>query len=300
MSEVAQQNPPTNCLLSGSGNSQQDCFDVHPHQPDNPWVSQSLWMQGFFITNASARPIDPNQLGPGPNLTFTHAGTVLTLQARVYNFSFAELPPGSSVHVQFYGMPFDPQRNVTTGAPFKIGKDNGGSQDVVLPAIPPLTDAPNGRNWVYAATEFDTTNYSDKYLVFWVLVWAETGSGMTRALVPELPGHGLSTLPVDVQSDMSKVPVEMRTSMSGLPVTYSNNLGFYRSTLYVAPKDSEFSAAMAEADTTTLRLTRVELSARSVARNQRIEISTTIRPQPVGAPELSLVSTMVTRTRMGR
>jgi hypothetical protein len=271
---------PANCRPSGANNSEEDCFDVHEHLPNNPWVSPSLFMQGFFITNAQT---DPTKLGSGPNLSFTHAGTVLTLQARVYNFSFAALPSGSSVHVQFYGMPFDTMNNQPAGPPFKIGKD------VVLPPIPPLTDDPNGRNWVYAATDFDTTPYRDQYLAFWVLVWAETGSGAGRTLVKEIPGHGLTTLPVDVQTDMSQVPVEMNKNVSGdKMVSYSNNLGFYKSLLYVAPNNSQLGAEIVAADARTLALTPVQLSARWLGRNQPIEVSTSILPQAVPVPGVIL------------
>lgn len=283
-SEVAQENPPTNCLLSGANNSEQDCFDAHPHQPQNPWVSPSLWMQGFFITNASAGSGDPAQGGAGPNLSVARAGTLLTLRARVYNFSFKELDPGVTIHAQFYGVEFDTKSAKPVGTPFKIGKSNDGSQDVVLPAIPPLTDASDGQNWVYAETEFDTTPYGDKKLVFWVLVWAERGNGANRELVREIAGHGLENLPPDVVTDMATVPVEMRRSMSGEMVTYSNNLGFYRSYLYIAPDNEEFRAELAAADRTAPRLTSIQLSANSVSRNQRIEISTTIRSQSVPVP----------------
>ena len=268
---------PRNCRPSGANNSEQDCFDVHEHRPSDPWVSPSLFMQGFFITDA---PTDPSKLGAGPNLSFTHAGTMLTLQVRVYNFSFAALPPGSSVHVQFYGMPFNTANNTPAGPPFKIS-----GKDVVLPPVPPLTDDANGRNWAYASTDFDTTPYRDRYLVFWVLVWAENGIGANRALIKEIAGHGLTGLPVDVQTDMSQVPVEMNWNVTkDKMVSYSNNLGFYRSILYVAPNDSQFHASLQAADKTKLRLMPVELSARSAVRNQPIEVSTTIRPQAVPAP----------------
>jgi hypothetical protein len=282
--EVAQDNYPTNCLLSGANNSEQDCFDVHQHQPQNPWVSPSLWMQGFFITNASAGQGDPGQPGAGPNLSITRAGTLLTLRARVYNFSFKQMDPSATVHVQFYGTEFDIGSNKPIGAPFKIGKSNNGSQDVVLPPIPPLTDDSDGRNWVYAEAEFDTTPYSNKRLVFWVLVWAQQGSGGNSVLVKEIAGHGLANLPPDVVTDMATVPVEMNPSMSKEMVTYSNNLGFYRSYLHVTPDGDEFRASMASADRTAVRLASVQLSANSVSRNQRIEISAALRPQSVPAP----------------
>ncbi len=278
--EVAVPNPPSNCLLSGANNSEQDCFDIHPHTPEQPWGSPSLWMQGFFITNAKDVPSDPNQPGAGPNLSVATAGTVLTLRARVYNFSFKDLDPGTTVHVQFYGTELDGQFS-PVGAPFKIGKSNGGSQDVVLPPIPGLKDGSDDRNWAYAETQFDTKEYGGKNLAFWVLVWAETAGGQ---LVQEIDGHGLDQRPPDVITDMKTVPVEMRTSMSGAQVTYSNNLGFYRSFLAILPSQNELQSALATTDKTALRLTSVVLSAASVARNQRIEISTTLRAQQGAVP----------------
>lgn len=280
-SDELQDPVPPNCRPSGANNSQQDCFDVHLHLPNNPWLSPSLFMQGFFVTNASNGPVDPRQMQVGPNLTFANAGTKLTLQARVYNFSFKPMPVNSTVHVQFYGMPWNTDTNTPAGAPFKIGPANPtGSQDVILGAIPPL-DNGNALNWAYAEVDFDTTARDDQYLVFWVLVWAETGSGSSRTLVPEIAGHGLSALPDDVITDMSKVPVEMNPSVNNQNgmVTYSNNLGFYRSVIYIAPSTSEFRAHAATADRTKLRLQPVAISQSIIIPNQSIEISTMIQPQ---------------------
>jgi hypothetical protein len=284
--EALQAPPPANCRTSGANNSEQICFDAHAHTPADPWNSASLAMQGLFITNAPTTGNDFTQLGPGPNLTYAKSGTKLRLQARVYNFSFAPLPAGSSVHVQFYGMPINTTNYSPAGPSFKIGPIQPGttSQDVVIQTISPLSDAPNGRNWVYTGVDFDTTPYSDKYLAFWVVVWAETGSAGGRKLVQEIQGHGLSALPPDVVTSLSAIPVEMNTNVAKTgQVSYSNNLGFYRSVLYVAAP-AQLQSTMTPRDKKALRLGPVEMSTRSVTRNQPIEVSTTIRPQPVAAP----------------
>ena len=46
-------------------------------------------------------------------------------------------------------------------------------------------------NWALASTTFDTTPYSDTYLVFWVVVWMEQNG----QLVSEMPGHGITAIP---------------------------------------------------------------------------------------------------------
>ncbi len=80
-----------------------DCAVLEPGFPDNQWVSLFHIMRGFFITNAS----DP---GKGPQLTTAKAGDLLTLQARVYNYSLAAMPSDTRVHVRFYVQRWDDQR----------------------------------------------------------------------------------------------------------------------------------------------------------------------------------------------
>lgn len=84
-------------------------------------------MRGFFISSA----LNP---GKGPQLTIATAGDQLTLQTRVYNYSFAAMPSGSSVHVRFYVQPLDKDKN-SVGNSILIN-----NEDVVLSPISPFSD----------------------------------------------------------------------------------------------------------------------------------------------------------------
>jgi hypothetical protein len=273
--------PPQNCRPSGLNNSQQDCFDVYPHTPKNPWLSPSLFLQGFFVSNAEPNQ-DPTKLGTGPNLTTTSAGTKLNLQVRVYNFSFAQLPAGTNVHVQFYGMPWDISQNIPTGPSFKIGTldpTTGQPADVIINPIPPLTDSPV-LNWTLATTTFDTTSYANQNIVFWVVVWAQTGNS---TLVSEIGGHGLTRVPNNVMADMSEVPVEMNASADKTTlVTYSNNLGMYQQVFYVSapaiitgiPSSVDGASPAGRA-----RIGRVDINARQMLPRESVEVAVAVRAQ---------------------
>jgi len=87
---------PANCANSGKTS---DCFDIAPFfdddgKPLNPWVSNFYSMRGFFITSA-------DNPGAGPQLGFARAGDKLDLAVRVYNYSLAQMPAGTMVHVRF-------------------------------------------------------------------------------------------------------------------------------------------------------------------------------------------------------
>lgn len=287
--ESLQSPVPQNCRPSGANNSQQDCFDVHEHQPDTPLLSESLYLQGFFINNAQdSQTTDPNMSGPGPNLLVATAGTIVTLQVRVYNFSLASMPTGSQVHVQFYGL------DTETNTSFKIGPVDtatGEPGDVVLGAIPPVG---NGEtlNWVYARTNFDTTKYAGKNLHFWVVVWAETGSGSTRALLPEIGGHGLTGLPPNVLANVAAVPVEMNPNVDGSAmVTYSNNVGIFNMPFYVAAPSGS-GTALASASVRTGRNTPCLLPVQ-VSPNETLPFKQIVIRVPVQAGDVAVTSGMV-------
>ena len=136
-------------------------------------------MRGFFISNAT-------HPGQGPQLETAKAGDKLSLQARVYNYSLAQMDPGAKVHVRFYGMEWNNTNNTPIGDSFLIGED-------VLAPIPPFNSDPDGAplNWVLAETTFDTTPYADKYLVFWVVVWSQDDGRQAglRTARPRPHGH---------------------------------------------------------------------------------------------------------------
>jgi hypothetical protein len=202
---------PNNCLAVGNGSSQMYCLTLSKPNPTNPWLSAFHNMRGFFISSAK----NPGQ---GPQLTTAQAGDQLYLQARVYNYSFKAMNPGTVVHTRFYLQRMNPNDNSPVGNSVLIGESTTGS-------IPPFDDTPNAPlNWVLTGVPFDTTSYAGQDVAFWVLVWMEDGRGH---LLPELEGHGLTGIPGNLKS-LADVPME----------TYSNNVGFYKSEFYIAPPKS--------------------------------------------------------------
>jgi hypothetical protein len=228
LTEPALGNPiPDNCANTGTGASQMDCADIAPYTPNDPWDSEFFRIHSFFITTA-------DKPGAGPQLGFATAGDKLDLGVRVYNYSLVPMPEGTTVHVRFYGMPWDTSNSKPASNSFLIG-------ETVLDPIPPFSDSSGAPlNWVIAhtPTPFDTTLYSGKSLVFWVVVWMQDATGN---LVPEIQGHGLKSVPGTLTS-LADVPVEMATDTQGNPVSYSNNVGLYHSVFNVLPPPNELAA----------------------------------------------------------
>ena len=168
------------CLAINPASSQIDCAALSPSDPSDPWLSDFHSMRGLFITGAEAG-------GQGPQLSTAIAGDQLLLQARVYNYSLTEMPPGTTVHTRFYGNLWNSTNNTPNGPSFLIG-------EAVTGPIPAFNTDTSHLNWqlVPIPKPFDTTQYADQYLVFWVVVWMENASG---SLVGEPPGHGLRMIP---------------------------------------------------------------------------------------------------------
>lgn len=221
--------PPANCLRFSPRGGTLDCVTFNaPCDPtavppcDLP-LAQFYWMRGFLITPADAP-------GEGPLNTTATAGDVLSLQARVYNYSLTDMPMGTpdmpmdtQVHVRFYGQEWDESQFTFMGDAFLI-------DEVIVSPIPAFNSNLNQGtlpNWTLASTMFDTANYpdiSDTYLVFWVVVWMEDAAG---ALVAEMPGHGLTAIPGTLTS-LADAPVE----------AYSNNVGFFNQPIFIEAQGS--------------------------------------------------------------
>jgi hypothetical protein len=248
--EFAIENPlPTNCLNVGFGSSNMDCLEFSAPRPDDLWDSNFHVMRGFFISSA----LSP---GKGPQLTTATAADKLTLQARVYNYSFAAMPPDSRVHVRFYVQRLDKDKHTFIGDSVLIN-----DQDVVLSPIPPFSDGDGAPlNWVLANATFDTTPYENTYIVFWVVVWIEDSSGR---LVPEIGSHGLKSIPGTLKS-----PADVQTEY------YGNNVGFYNAEFYVFPKASFHAASPVSGEPAVIDMDKIQLSAKRVAIGQTIDVST--------------------------
>ena len=130
-----------------------------------------------------------------------------------------------------------------------------------LPPLPGFNSASSGGttpNWTIASTEkLDTTSYGDQYLVFWVLVYMTNALG----LVPEMPGHGLTTIPPTLDSI---------AAATAYLEPYSNNIGFYRSLFYIAPQAIVASSNLAQDG---LDMRPVEVSASRVFLGDKVIIS---------------------------
>ena len=235
----------------------------HPPKdpPDPKSILNDLFyhMKGLFIGQASD---DPNH---SPMISVATAGDRLRLQARVYNFSVADMPAGSSVHVRFFGQEYDKYKASLVGDGFLIGESTIGS----IPGF--NSDSNQGKlpNWKLASTTFDTTNYSGKFLVFWVLVWAQDTSG---ALLAEQEGHGLTANPANLSfKQITDIPVE----------DYSNNVGMYGtySPFFVAPKSSPASdVASTEQDSIVkqLQVGDIRVEAAPVDQTKRSWVTVTL------------------------
>jgi hypothetical protein len=165
-------------------------------------------IKGFFITPQGAN-------GTGPQLSQATAGDQLQLQARVYNFSLADMSAGTQVYVRFYGQRYE--NALLVGQSFLIGETTLGP----LCGFNSSSQACSGQpNWDLASTAFDTSAFAQTknggvYVIFWVLVWMQDAQGV----VAELPGHGLTSAftPAMTFAQITDVPIE----------PYSNNVGFY-------------------------------------------------------------------------
>src|SRR5215471_3753233 len=103
------------CLAISAVSSDLNCASLSPSDPEDPWLSDFHTMRGLFITGAEAG-------GQGPQLDTATAGDRLLLQARVYNYSLAAMPPGTTVHTRFYGIPWNNNNNTANGPSFLIGE----------------------------------------------------------------------------------------------------------------------------------------------------------------------------------
>jgi hypothetical protein len=226
-----------------------------------------------------------------------NAGDVLTLQARVYNYSLAAMPSGSQVHVRFYFQPMS--GTVTAGNSVLIGEE-------ALDPIPPFNDAAAAPlNSVLASTTFDTSQYDqtkngDAYVMFWVVVWMQAPDG---TLVPEMPGHGLTSIPGTLTS-LADVAEQCQSDGN----CYSNNLGYYKQIFYIAPPPGSSAAALSATPQALgaapqalgavvgaatpggkalVDIGKVDVSARRITPHDTIEISATLSASGAAASGIS-------------
>lgn len=244
--------PDTNCLRLNSSSVTVDCATFNAPNAASLWQSEFLWMKGFFITPAEAN-------GEGPQLGMATAGDQLLLETRVYNYSLTDMPPDSATVVQFYVQPWNPHTLAPAGNAVLI-------KNVGIGPIPGFNSNSNGGtlpNYSVASTTFDTTPYSDQYLVFWVLV---VGKDQNGAPIQEMPEHGLSGIPPTLASI---------TDALDWIEPYSNNVGMYKSLFYVAPQNSSVTARANNSE--ALQLDPVQLSKQTAFLNEPVVVTTNVR-----------------------
>lgn len=208
-----------------------------PQQPTPANVADAPFyeMKGLFVT--------PGTTWSGPQITQTSLGSKVNLRARIYNYSLANLPAGSTLHVQFYAQPWGIGEFASLpGNPNQFAKAIylGEGTDVTGNPLQPVPAYCGGatdggdpclnsavRNWEYAYASWDTSKNGvqpNSRWKFWVLVWVEQNG----KLLPEIPGHGLASLPEGPYNSLGDVPIE----------PYSNNLGYYNQIFTVGAANS--------------------------------------------------------------
>jgi hypothetical protein len=256
-----------------SKSTQTAAFNPADQSSSTPQDQAFYHIKGFFITPADAG-------GTGPQLTQATAGDTLQLQARVYNFSLADMAAGTQVHAQFYAQRYENAQLV--GDSFLIG-------ETTLPALcgfKSSSQACSGQpNWGLASTTFDTgafgqTKAGDVFLIFWVLVWMQDGQGN---VVAELPDHGLTSsfTPSTTFAQITQVPIE----------AHSNNVGFYNYTgtgFYIASPGSELAATPTEPGDLAVDSLRVE-SAGAIPLDQKTQVTLGLRTGDTALGRLSVV-----------
>ncbi|WP_373507588.1 FG-GAP repeat domain-containing protein [Thiocapsa sp.] len=250
------QPPPSNCLRVQPGSSSMDCLAFRAPDPDDVTGSAFYWIKGLLVT-----PADAAADQPGPQVVQATVGDPLRLQVRVYNFSLADMPAGSEVRVRFYGQMYDNTTGkLEPGTGFLIAEE----AYAPIPGFNSANADAEASNWILAETTFDTTDYSDRYLMFWVVVWGEEGS----ALMAELPDHGLTAIPAADLTDLPDVAIE----------GHSNNLGFYRQPIFIAPQTSQDEVeAVMTATETDLIVETVDLVPSLVDQHREVKIAVTLR-----------------------
>lgn len=266
-------NFPSNCLATSTGGgSSANCAELNERAPDNPWLSAYHQMRGFFISSA-------NSPGQGPQLESAKVNDVLTLQARVYNYSLKAMDPDTEVHVRFY---FTPWNGTVAAGPSVL------INEVVSNPIPPFNDTEGAPpNWVLVPTTFDTSKFAETKtgnvsVVFWVVVWTQDKSGN---ILKEMPGHGLTAIPPAGATD----PVTQETTTTFADVAafeecqppdqdgktncHSNNLGLYPQIFYIA---SESLGAAPGSPKATLNLGKLQISANRVTPRDNVVLTTTV------------------------
>jgi hypothetical protein len=206
-------------------------------------------MKGLFVTSQSDQ-----SLPMGPSLETATDGDLLTVWARVYNFSLAKLPSGAVVKARFFRQELDNSKGqLVAGTLTQIGDDvklSSGVDPFPNQDVNGMVCSAQSQNWEMAKVDFDTDGLGGSIgmdYLFWVVVWMEDASGQVLA---ERSDHGMqgSFDPKQTYSDLTKVPVE----------GHSNNVGLFNLSFHVFPLTQQEALAQSTAgqgDVATVQLT---------------------------------------------
>lgn len=222
-------------------------------------------MKGFFVSSQSQQTAS---MPAGPNLQSATDGDQLALWARVYNYSYGQMPLGTAVKVRFYAQQVNNSiGQLIPGTLQQIGND------ATLPhGIDPFPNSDvnhqfctaSSQNWQMANVAFDTTGLagsSGRDYLFWVVTWMEDSQG--KVLFGEQPDHGLQTSfdPSTVYTDLTQVPVE----------GHSNNVGLYNASFHIYPATA--ASATDGSNTPPLELTNLRVEKTPVILGKQTAVS---------------------------
>ncbi len=245
-----------NCLEASVGLT--NCMIFNDPISSDIWNSEFHWMRGLFITLFGA---------DGPQRTQATAGDDVMLQARVYNYSFKDMPSDAKIQVRFYRQPIQGTTPL------------GNSVIIDQVAVDPLPgfnspNSPDTPNWATATAMLDTTGLGNTYQIFWVLVWVEDGAGN---MIKELPGHGLSEKPGSLTS-IANAPLA-KVTFDGAPKTFSNNVGFLHRKFYIASNGSPAP----QDDDPNLSIENAQVTPSSASAGDRVIVSADILAEDASA-----------------
>ena len=220
------------CRLNDFSSAQSTCTWIRkaPEIPGELWANGFYHLRGFFIQ--AGKELDPGLIA-APAQTIVYIGDDINLSTRIYNLSLKEFESTDVIKVQFYRQEWDNTLNTPIGDSILIEEQS-------ISPIPPYTDS-DIPNWNIVSTSINTREADmgpGKYWVFWVLVYPVDQNG---DLVQELPGYGFDPSefqPGSVFSSILDVPlqkVNVREFVTQVERSFTNNVGFYKMAVYVAP-----------------------------------------------------------------
>ncbi len=208
-----------------------------PADPSNPTADEvnDIWTNTYYSLRGLITTVN-SALGPQRNQAAV--GDTVFLQLRVFNYSLADFPQGTTAFARFYRQEVDPTFDADgdiiglqgyVGAPVVIG--SGTDDFAIFQAPTPFAGSAENFTTTEVSYAVDATQ-ADTYWIFWATVWLEDGQGN---VLSELAGHGLGSTfsPTTHYRTISEVPLE--TTSVGV---FSNNVGMYKQTFYVAKDTS--------------------------------------------------------------